>query len=179
MKVCRRLAERADRSHLLHVPEHGPSFLATDCWVITSSDGGATWSGKLRLTASSFDGELAPLAGSLTISDYEGLAQTGNSFVAANEIGNTRADPTDIQARPSHPDSRRRVGTAPAVSDTQRRLPTSPTARACGLTPELGGVRARAATAGGSRHQTMSKAALPVANQSGHGAAVAPHGVIQ
>jgi hypothetical protein len=75
----------------------GPSFLATDYWAITSSSAGATWSGQLRLTSSSFDGELAPVAGGLMIGDYEGLAHTGNTFVAAYEIGNTQSDPTDIQ----------------------------------------------------------------------------------
>jgi hypothetical protein len=75
----------------------GPSFLATDYWAITSSDGGATWSPQLRLTTSSFDGELAPVAGGLMIGDYEGLAHTGNTFVAAYEIGDTLAHPTAIQ----------------------------------------------------------------------------------
>jgi len=75
----------------------GPSFLATDYWAITSSDGGATWSPQLRLTTSSFDGELAPVASGLMIGDYEGLAHRGNTFYAAYEIGNTQADPTDIQ----------------------------------------------------------------------------------
>lgn len=75
----------------------GPLFLATDYWAITSRDSGATWSGQLRLTSSSFNGELAPIARGPMIGDYEGLAHTGNTFVAAYEIGNTQADPTDIQ----------------------------------------------------------------------------------
>ncbi len=73
------------------------SFLATDYWAITSGDGGTTWSPQLRLTSSSFDGELAPEASGLMIGDYEGLAHVGNSFVAAYEIGNSPSDPTDIQ----------------------------------------------------------------------------------
>jgi hypothetical protein len=75
----------------------GPSFLATDYWAITSSDSGATWSSHLRLTSSSFNGELAPEAGGLMIGDYEGLTHQGNTFIAAYETGNTQADPTDIQ----------------------------------------------------------------------------------
>jgi hypothetical protein len=75
----------------------GPSFLATDYYAITSSNGGATWSAQLPLTASSFNGELAPVAGGPMIGDYEGLAHRGNTFVAAYEVGNTPADPTDIQ----------------------------------------------------------------------------------
>lgn len=75
----------------------GESFLATDYWAITSGDGGTTWSPQLRLTSSSFNGELAPQAGGLMIGDYEGLAHNGNVFVAAYEVGNTQADPTDIQ----------------------------------------------------------------------------------
>jgi hypothetical protein len=74
----------------------GPSFPATDYWAITSSNGGATWSTQLRLTSSSFNGELAPVAGGPMIGDYEGLAHKGNTFVAAYEVGNTPADPTDI-----------------------------------------------------------------------------------
>ena len=60
-------------------------------------DGGATWSPQLRLTSNSFNGELAPEASGLMIGDYEGLAHQGNTFVAAYEVGNTEADPTDIQ----------------------------------------------------------------------------------
>jgi hypothetical protein len=75
----------------------GPSFLATDYWAITSTNGGATWSPQQRLTSSSFNGELAPEASGLMIGDYEGLAHTGNTFLAAYEVGNTPADPTDIQ----------------------------------------------------------------------------------
>jgi len=75
----------------------GPSLLATDYWAITSTDGGANWSSQLRLTSSSFNGELAPEASGLMIGDYEGLAHRGNTFIAAYEIGNTTADPTDIQ----------------------------------------------------------------------------------
>ena len=75
----------------------GPSFLATDYWAITSVDHGASWSTQQRLTSSSFNGELAPNAGGIMIGDYEGLAHRGNTFVAAYEVGNTQADPTDIQ----------------------------------------------------------------------------------
>ena len=73
------------------------SFLATDYWAITSTNGGATWSPQLRLTSSSFDGQLAPEASGLMIGDYEGLAHQDNTFVAAYESGNTPADPTDVQ----------------------------------------------------------------------------------
>ena len=73
------------------------AFLATDYWAITSANAGTSWSPQLRLTPSSFNGELAPIAGGLMIGDYEGLAHRGNTFTAAYEVGNTQADPTDIQ----------------------------------------------------------------------------------
>ena len=73
------------------------AFLATDYWAITSANAGTSWSPQLRLTPSSFNGELAPIAGGLMIGDYEGLAHRGNNFTAAYEVGNTPADPTDIQ----------------------------------------------------------------------------------
>ena len=37
------------------------------------------------------------MASGLMIGDYEGLAHAGSTFYAAYEIGNTQADPTDIQ----------------------------------------------------------------------------------
>jgi len=52
---------------------------------------------EIRLTPSSFDGELAPVAsGGPMIGDYEGLAHAGNTFLAAFEVGNNASDPTDI-----------------------------------------------------------------------------------
>src|SRR5581483_9195203 len=74
------------------------SSLKTDYWAITSTNGGATWSPQQRLTSSSFNGELAPVAsGGPMIGDYEGLTHRGNTFVAALEVGNTQSDPTDIE----------------------------------------------------------------------------------
>jgi hypothetical protein len=40
--------------------------------------------------------EYAPVAGGLMIGDYEALAHSGNTFLTAFEVGNSHADPTDI-----------------------------------------------------------------------------------
>jgi hypothetical protein len=40
--------------------------------------------------------EYAPSAGGLMVGDYEGLAHSANTFYAAFQVGNTAADPTDI-----------------------------------------------------------------------------------
>jgi len=75
----------------------GLTTLPTDYWAITSSTGGGTWGSEIRLTPSSFNGELAPVAsGGPMIGDYEGLAHAGNTFLAAFEVGNNAGDPTDI-----------------------------------------------------------------------------------
>ncbi len=74
----------------------GPT-LPTDYWAITSIDGGTTWGPELRLTPTSFNGELAPVAsGGHMIGDYEGLDHSGNTFLAAFEVANNAGDPTDI-----------------------------------------------------------------------------------
>ena len=70
------------------------SMLPTTYSAITSTDGGSSWSSELTLSTS--DMEYAPSAGGLMIGDYEALAHAGNTFLTAFEVGNSQADPTDI-----------------------------------------------------------------------------------
>ena len=72
----------------------GGSALPTTYSAITSGDGGSSWSSEIPLSTS--DMEYAPVAGGLMIGDYEALAHAGNTFLTAFEVGNTQADPTDI-----------------------------------------------------------------------------------
>lgn len=64
--------------------------LLTDCWVVqchpsatTPATNPGNWGGEVRLTARSFDLEAAVDWFGLFIGDYEGLAATGNGFIAA------------------------------------------------------------------------------------------------
>ena len=71
--------------------------LDTDYWVTRSSDGGATFHPRERITPTSFDMRSAPVARGFFVGDYEGLAPSADFsplFVAAN-TGNT-ANPTDV-----------------------------------------------------------------------------------
>jgi hypothetical protein len=72
--------------------------LDTDYWATTARDGNAAFSARRRLTPSSFDMRTAPDARGFFVGDYEGLTNTGNSFlpvfVTANN-GNL-ANRTDV-----------------------------------------------------------------------------------
>jgi hypothetical protein len=68
----------------------------TDAWIISSRDGGSTWSEQHLFGP--FDIETAPVARGFFLGDYEGLATSGGAaralFVATNS-GNT-ANRTDV-----------------------------------------------------------------------------------
>jgi len=69
----------------------------TDYWAVTSSDGGTTWGSETRLTATSFNAQMAPEANGVMIGDYEGLTHSGSTFIAAFEVANDDpGNPTDI-----------------------------------------------------------------------------------
>jgi hypothetical protein len=53
----------------------------TDYFLVHSHDAGATWGDEVQLTKTSFDIEIAPVAGGYFLGDYEGLASIGNGFV--------------------------------------------------------------------------------------------------
>jgi hypothetical protein len=78
-----------------------PNTLPTDYWIVSSTDGGATWGGEQRITPTSFDMDAAPVAPASRghfVGDYEGLAHSGNTFFpffAQANTGNT-ANPTDV-----------------------------------------------------------------------------------
>ena len=59
-----------------------PATLPTDYWFLHSHDGGATWD-EARVTPTSFDTKLAPVAGGLFLGDYMGLAVRSGGFMAA------------------------------------------------------------------------------------------------
>ena len=77
------------------------SMLPTSYSAITSTNGGSSWSSGLALSTS--DMEYAPSAGGLMIGDYEALAHSGNTFLTAFEVGNSQADPTDIDVASFNP----------------------------------------------------------------------------
>ena len=56
--------------------------MPTDYWVEFSNDGGATWGGEERITATSFDVRTAPVARGFFLGDYEGLQPDGSGFRA-------------------------------------------------------------------------------------------------
>jgi hypothetical protein len=71
----------------------------TDYWATTTSDG--VHFAVDRHLAGPFDLSTAPFAGGLFIGDYEGLAASGNAFVAVFSMTNCRlagceSNPTDI-----------------------------------------------------------------------------------
>jgi BNR/Asp-box repeat len=77
--------------------------LDTDYWITRSSDGGATFHPRERVTPASFDMRTAPVARGFFTGDYEGLAPSAEFspfFVAANS-GNT-ANRTDVFATLDH-----------------------------------------------------------------------------
>jgi hypothetical protein len=79
----------------------------TDHWVVfgnLSGPGGLTnvanWGNELRLTATSFDMENAPLVGGeLFVGDYQGLAAAGTGFEAFFAQGGTSPNTASIFSR--------------------------------------------------------------------------------
>lgn len=66
--------------------------LDTDYWSTRSTDGGATFGPRERLTPESFDTRAAPpTARGFFLGDYSGLAARGRSFLAANIVANSNA----------------------------------------------------------------------------------------
>jgi hypothetical protein len=91
----------------------GPGLL-TDYWIAFSSPGASlSFGNEQRLTATSFDGELAPLSDTNSglanmIGDYEGLVAGGPSFNAFSsffEITQSPQNPSDIVSRLAVPPS--------------------------------------------------------------------------
>jgi hypothetical protein len=79
------------------------SALDTDYWITRSTDGGATFHSRERITPTSFDMRTAPDAGGFFTGDYEGLTPSAEFtpfFVAANS-GNL-ANRTDVFATRDH-----------------------------------------------------------------------------
>jgi hypothetical protein len=79
------------------------STLDTDYWITRSTDGGATFHPRERITPTSFDMRTAPVARGFFVGDYEGLTPSAEFtpfFVAANS-GNT-ANRTDVFATIDH-----------------------------------------------------------------------------
>jgi hypothetical protein len=79
-------------------PTPPPDSLDTDYWFTSSTDGGATFSERRRLTDRSFDMRTAPDANGFFVGDYEGLTSADGRFlpvfVTAND-GNL-ANRTDV-----------------------------------------------------------------------------------
>lgn len=71
--------------------------LATDYWIVRSSDGGRNFSRRKRMTTKSFDLRTAPFARGYFLGDYEGLAAAGNGFdlLFATATGDPE-NPTDL-----------------------------------------------------------------------------------
>ena len=79
------------------------STLDTDYWITRSTDGGATFHTRERITPTSFDMRTAPVARGFFVGDYEGLTPSAEFtpfFVAANS-GDT-ANRTDVFATSDH-----------------------------------------------------------------------------
>ena len=96
--------------------------LNTDVWFLRSVDGGKTFSEE-RLTPSSFDMRLAPVARGFFVGDYAGLAATGSTFkplfsqalASGTDVFSTtvRAPPAGGSVTPSKPNPASR---SPATS---------------------------------------------------------------
>ncbi|HEX8856185.1 MAG TPA: sialidase family protein [Thermoleophilaceae bacterium] len=71
--------------------------LDTDYWVTRSTDGGATFQPRERITPTSFDMRTAPVARGFFVGDYEGLAPSAqfSPFFAAANSGDL-SNPTDV-----------------------------------------------------------------------------------
>jgi Neuraminidase (sialidase) len=74
-----------------------PATLPTDYWFLHSHDGGTTWT-ETRVTPTSFDHELAPIARGYFLGDYMGLAVRTGGFMAAFTQTET-TDPASIFVR--------------------------------------------------------------------------------
>ena len=74
--------------------------LATDYWIVRSSDGGRTFSRRKRMTTKSFDLRTAPFARGYFVGDYAGLAAAGSGFdlLFATTTGDP-TNPTDLFSR--------------------------------------------------------------------------------
>jgi hypothetical protein len=115
-------------------------------WLITSSDGGATWS-ETRLTQP-FDLNLAPNARGLFVGDYHGLVASGSSFVPlfvqTNNSGT--ANRTDVYVLPA--------GTVPLVG-------SSPAKLAVAVPPVADAARARIAVERALAQRRADRETLP------------------
>jgi hypothetical protein len=69
--------------------------LPTDYFIVTSTNGGNTWT-ESRLTPTSFDDTLAPNSRGYFLGDYQGLTNDGTSFRPYFVQTNSSADPTDV-----------------------------------------------------------------------------------
>ena len=105
------------------------SALDTDYWITRSTDGGATFHSRERITPTSFDMRTAPNARGFFVGDYEGLTPSSEFtpfFVAANS-GDTM-NRTDVFATSDHapfpatasPASRKRAHRAAAAAAPTR-----------------------------------------------------------
>jgi hypothetical protein len=72
----------------------GPG-LPTDYFIVTSTNGGSTWT-ESRLTPTSFDDTLAPNSRGYFLGDYMGLANDGTSFRPYFVQTSSVLDPTDV-----------------------------------------------------------------------------------
>jgi len=59
-----------------------PATLLTDYFIVHSHDGTTTWGPEARITPTSFNYAIAPVARGLFLGDYEGLANDGAAFKA-------------------------------------------------------------------------------------------------
>ena len=71
--------------------------LPTDYFIVTSTDGGATWT-ESQITRTSFDDSLAPKSRGYFLGDYQGLSNDGSSFRPYFVQTNSALDPTDVWA---------------------------------------------------------------------------------
>jgi hypothetical protein len=69
--------------------------LLTDYFIVTSSDGGATWT-ESKITPTSFDDTLAPNSRGYFLGDYQGLSNDGTSFRPYFVQTGSADNPTDV-----------------------------------------------------------------------------------
>jgi len=69
--------------------------LLTDYFIVTSSDGGATWT-ESQITPTSFDDTLAPNSRGYFLGDYQGLSNDGTSFRPYFVQTGSADNPTDV-----------------------------------------------------------------------------------
>jgi BNR repeat-like domain len=75
--------------------------LPTDYFASYSTDGGKTFGGEQRMTATSFDARTAPVARGFFLGDYEGLQPNGSGFQAVFVKTNCNATDSAGQSFPS------------------------------------------------------------------------------